>query len=263
MMIAVQLYTVRDQLRDPDRIGDLLGRLRETGYRAVEVAGLGPTMHERFEAELARADMVACAVHVSLERLTTDLDGVGAECTEWHCRYVVVPGLPDEYRSHEGYQRFASEAVELAERLRSFGLQLAYHNHSYELERYGEQTGLETLLAATSTDTLQAEFDTYWLQYGGASPAAWIRRFKGRVPLVHLKDVAVIRGEPVDAEVGEGNLDWPDILSACRYAGTEWLVVEQDEPYRDPMESVAVSYANLANLIAASEAASMSGPGNE
>jgi len=67
---------------------------------------------------------------------------------------------------------------------------------------------------------------------------------------VHLKDMAIDRGQPVDSEIGEGNLDWPEILSACHYAGTKWLVVEQDQPRRDPMESVAISYANLAKLAA-------------
>lgn len=247
-MIAVQLYTLRDQLQDPARVGDVLGRLREIGYRAVEVAGLAPAGYDRIGAELAKADMVACAAHVSLERLVADLDGVGAQCVSWGCRYVVVPALPDGYRSQEGYRRFAAEAVELAERLRSFGLQLVYHNHSHELERYGGQTALEALLTATSPDTLQAELDTYWLQYGGVNPAAWIRRYKGRVPLVHLKDMAVVAGRTVDAEVGEGNLDWAGILDACRYAGTEWLVVEQDAPRHDPIESVAISYRNLERL---------------
>ena len=97
-------------------------------------------------------------------------------------------------------------------------------------------------------EELQAELDTYWLQFGGANPSAWIRRFKNRAPLVHLKDMAVDRGNPVDAEIGEGNLDWIDILRACKDAGTKWLVVEQDNPRRDPMDSVAISYANLARL---------------
>jgi len=249
-MIAVQLYTVREQLRDASGVGGVLGRLREIGYRAVEVAGLGSTTPERFGAELVRHDMVACGVHVPLERLVADLDGVSAECKEWGCRYVVVPSLPDEYRNQEGYRRFAAEAVEISARLRSFGLRLAYHNHSHELERYGAQTALEALFAATTSDTLLAELDTYWLQHGGANPATWIRRLKGRAPLVHLKDMVVVRGRPVDAEIGEGNLDWADILNACRDAGTEWLVVEQDEPKRDPMESVAISYVNLQRLLA-------------
>jgi sugar phosphate isomerase/epimerase len=249
-VIAIQLYTIRSQLQDPSRLGGVLERLREIGYRAVEVAGLGPKTMERFGDELKKAGMVACAAHVALDRLVRDLDIVSALCREWGCEYVVVPSLPEEYRSEQGYRRFAAEATELASRLRPSGLKLVYHNHSHELERFGRQTGLETLFAAASPDALMAELDTYWLQHGGVNPAAWIRRFKHRAPLVHLKDMAVDRGKPVDAEIGEGNLDWVEILSACRDAGTEWLVVEQDEPRRDPMESVAISYANLSKLAA-------------
>lgn len=249
-MIAVQLYTIRTQLQDPARLGGVLGRLREIGYRAVEVAGLGSGTVGRFGEELKRAGLVACAAHVALNRLLDDVDSVVAECREWGCEYVVIPSLPDEYRSERGYSRFATEAAELAARLRSSGMQLVYHNHSHELERFGHQTGLEILFAAASSDALQAELDTYWLQYGGANPAGWIRRFQHRAPLVHVKDMAIDRGRPVDAEIGEGNLDWVEILNACRDSGTKWLVVEQDEPRRDPMESVAISYANLAKLTA-------------
>src|SRR5207237_665646 len=166
-------------------------------------------------------------------------EGVVAECKDWGCEHVVVPSVPEADRSPEGYARFAEQAGELAGRLKGQGLGLAYHNHAYELERYGDQTGLEMILSASSPP-LDAELDTYWLQFGGANPATWIRRFKDRVPLVHLKDVAVVRGNPVDAEIGEGNLAWMDILGACREARTKWLAVEQDNQRRDPMERVAI-----------------------
>ena len=246
-MIAVQLYTVRTQLEDPSRLAGVLGRLREIGYRAVEVAGLGGVTAGRFGEELRRAELVACAAHVSLQSLQAELDDIVAECKDWGCRYVVVPSLPDDYRSLAGYGRFAQEARELARQLLLSGIQLAYHNHAFELERFGDRTALETVFEAVGEE-LQAELDTYWLQFGGANPSAWIRRFKNRAPLVHLKDMAVDRGNPVDAEIGEGNLDWIDILRACKDAGTKWLVVEQDNPRRDPMDSVAISYANLARL---------------
>jgi sugar phosphate isomerase/epimerase len=249
-VIALQLYTIRTQLQDPSRLGGVLARVREIGYRSVEVAGLGPQTRGRFGEEMRRAGLVACAAHVALDRLVDDLDTAAAECREWGCEYVVIPSLPDEYRSEQGYRRFATEAAQLASRLRPFGLQLVYHNHAHELERFGRQTGLQTLFGAAPPDALKAELDTYWLQYGGANPATWIRRFKHRAPLVHLKDMAVDRGRPVDAEIGEGNLDWVEVLNACRDAGTQWLVVEQDEPRRDPMESVAISYANLSKLTA-------------
>jgi sugar phosphate isomerase/epimerase len=50
------------------------------------------------------------------------------------------------------------------------------------------------------------------------------------------------------AEIGEGNLDWADVLAACRDAGVEWLIVEQDECRRDPFESLAISRRNLRSL---------------
>ena len=95
---------------------------------------------------------------------------------------------------------------------------------------------------------LDGQIDTYWVQFGGGSPAAWIRRLRGRAPTVHVKDMDVSEGQPVMAEVGEGNLDWPDVLAACREAGVEWLIVEQDECRRNPFESLAISRRNLRTL---------------
>jgi sugar phosphate isomerase/epimerase len=247
-VIAVQLYTLRSLLQDPARIDDVLRRVREIGYRAVEVAGLPVAGVARFGDELRSAGLVACAAHAGLERLRTNLDGVAAECRAWGCEYVVVPSLPEEYRSRDGYVRFAAESAELAKRLRPHGLALVYHNHAFELERYGDATGLQLLFG---DGALLAEPDTYWLQLGGVDPAGWIRGLAGRAPLVHLKDLAIVRDGPVDAEVGEGNLDWPEILAACRSAGTRWLVVEQDAPRGDPLESVATSHANLTELLSA------------
>jgi sugar phosphate isomerase/epimerase len=250
-VIAVQLYTLRSLLDDPAKLGTILGRIREIGYEAVEVAGLGTKTVDRFGEEMRRAGLKACAVHAGLERVTSELDAVIDECTEWGCEFVVVPSLPASYRSAEGFKRFAAEATAMARPLRDHGLRLAYHNHAYELERFdGRETGLETLFTWAAADVLQAELDTYWLQFGGVDPATWIRRYQDRAPLVHLKDMAISQGDPVDAEIGEGNLDWKGILSACRDAGTRWLVVEQDNPRRDPLEAIANSYRNLRRLVA-------------
>jgi sugar phosphate isomerase/epimerase len=248
-MIGLQLYTIRDQLQDPATLGEVLSRVREIGYRAVEVAGLSPLARPIFGRELARAGLSAFASHSPLEQLRADPDEVAAESREWGCDFVVVPALPDAERTLDGYRSFAAEARELAGRLRRYGLQLVYHNHAYELERFGDRTGLEVMLDDAAPDAVEVELDTYWLQHGGANPSAWIRRYSGRVPLVHCKDMAVDRGTPFQAEVGEGNLDWADILDACRDAKTKWLIVEQDESRRSPMDSVAISYANLSRLI--------------
>lgn len=248
MKIAAQLYTVRDRLHDREQLEAVLGRLRKIGYAAVEVAGVGAGA-EALDELLTATGLAACASHESLEGLQRDVDRVASRCARWGCRYVVVPSLPAEYHSEAGFNRFAAESQEIAAALRPHGLALAYHNHAFELERFDSQTGLDLLFAATPPGTLHAELDTYWLQFAGASPASRIRSLAGRVPLVHLKDMTVVDGHQVQAEVGEGNMDWPAVLAACKDAGTEWLVVEQDQCAGDPLDSLETSYRHLTRLL--------------
>ena len=35
---------------------------------------------------------------------------------------------------------------------------------------------------------MKGELDTYWIRKGGADPAAYIRQYSGRCPLIHLKE---------------------------------------------------------------------------
>ncbi len=97
----------------------------------------------------------------------------------------------------------------VGKRLAEGGLHFGYHNHSFELEKFGDRTGLAIIYEDSDPKYLKAEIDTYWIQHGGGDSAAWITRLAGRIPLVHLKDMTVREGKPIMAEVGEGNLNWP------------------------------------------------------
>jgi sugar phosphate isomerase/epimerase len=80
--------------------------------------------------------------------------------------------------------------------------------------------------------------DTFWCSAAGADPAYWLRRLKGRTsPIVHFKEYAIddrsydtsIGGIPYRfAEVGQGNINWPAVMEACKEIGIEWYCIEQD-----------------------------------
>jgi sugar phosphate isomerase/epimerase len=246
-MILVELYTLRDHLRDADAIAAGLERVRAIGYEGVELAGLGPIEPAHLARLLRDNELTAGSAHVGWDRLRDQTEAVVEDCRTWGCKHVAVPILPTQYRNSDGYTRFGAEAGELAERLRAEGLRLSYHNHGFELERFGPETGLALLLGAGGPG-LGAQLDTYWIQHGGGSPVGWIEKLSGRVPSVHLKDMAVVDGEPAMAEIGEGNLDFVELLRTCQEAGTELLIVEQDFCRRDPFESLAISRSNLAKL---------------
>jgi sugar phosphate isomerase/epimerase len=43
------------------------------------------------------------------------------------------------------------------------------------------------------------------------------------------------------AEIGQGNLHWDAIIRASEKAGVKWVLVEQDECQRPPIESLRLS----------------------
>lgn len=243
--IAAQLYTLRDFLKTPDDIARTLPRVAAMGYRAVQLSALGPIETGRLKQILDDAGLIVAATHAGFERLRDETSAVVAEHRALGCDYVAVGSLPQSYRTAEGYARFAREASEVARRLKADGLTFGYHNHSFELEPFSGRTALEILLSESDPEVFTAEIDTYWIQHGGGDPAAWIRRVAGRCPVVHLKDMTMRGSQQLMAEVGEGNLNWPAILDACREASVRWYIVEQDTCQRDPFDSLAISLRNL------------------
>lgn len=244
-VIAVQLYTLRNFTKTPKDIIETLKKVKKIGYDIVQVSGMGPIAPEELKKILDGEGLKICVTHTPFERILNETEKVIYEHNLWECSYVAPGVAPEKYRNKDGYFQFAKDAEEVGKKLSKYGIHLAYHNHSFELERYNTMTGLDIIYENTDLEYLKAEIDTYWIQHGGADPAEWILKLKGRVPLVHLKDMTIKDNKQIMAEVGEGNLNWKNILSACKKSGVEWYIVEQDECYRDPFESLKISLENL------------------
>lgn len=246
--LAAQLYTLREYLKTPEDIAKSLKRVREIGYQAVQVSGMGPIEPAELKRIVDGEGLEICATHVDYATLRNETQRVIDEHQLWGCKVIALPALPGEYRNEAGYRQFAKEATELGKRLAEAGIELAYHNHSFEFVRFGKETGLSILYNESDPAYLKAELDTYWVQHGGGDPADWIRKLKGRQTVIHLKDMVIHDGKQIFAEVGEGNLNWPAILEACKEANIRWYIVEQDVCQRDPFESLAISLRNLKEM---------------
>ncbi len=253
--LAAQLFTVREFTQTESDFAASMRKVREIGYRAVQVSTIGDIADAAVKRIADDNGLIICATHTAWDDLLHKPDSVIEQHQLWGCRHVALGGMPLENRGSEaGFRRFAELAVGVGERLAAAGLSFSYHNHSFEFVKFGGRTGLSLLFEATDPRFFKAELDTYWIQHGGADPVDWIERMAGRMPVAHLKDMAVLPnaagGHPqqVFAEVGAGNLNWARILPACARAGVEWYAVEQDICPGDPFESLAISYRNLREM---------------
>lgn len=243
--LAAQMYTLRDFLKTPADVAETLKKVKKIGYDAVQMSGWCAMPYSDLHKMLADAGLICCATHVGYEAMRDNPTQVIQDHYAIQCKHAFIGSLPGEYKTPEGYAKFAKDASAVGKRLAEGGLVFGYHNHSFELEKFGERTALATLYEESDPKYFHAEIDTYWVQHGGGDPAAWIEKLKGRIPLVHLKDMTMRGGKQIMAEVGEGNMNFPAIIAACKKAGVEWYIVEQDTCERDPFESLAISLKNL------------------
>ena len=73
----------------------------------------------------------------------------------------------------------------------------------------------------------------------------FIKKLGNRAMAIHFKDLKInLEGNVEIAEVGEGNLDWDEIIAVCDEAGAKWALVEQDKLWidNDPFKALSVSY---------------------
>lgn len=253
---GVQLYTVRDQIgRDAATV---LERLAAIGYVELEILqGTLPVV-----APIAKT-LGLSIVSVHLDGPTATGEGLAAFITQAKAhgvRYLVVPFVPtaDRPTGRAGFAQLARRLTRMSEQVSAAGLQLAYHNHAFEFGQDRDGTRwLDVLMQETAASGMKLELDVFWAAITGADPVEVIRRYPGRIALMHLKDKnpsvarSLVESQvPPTAfvEVGSGALDFPAILAASRSAGVAHYFVEQDATPGDPVQSLSKSYAYLARL---------------
>ena len=237
--VALQLYTVRDETAK-DFIGTLR-RVAQIGYVGVEFAGFGDLTAAELKSVIGDLGLSPVSAHVGMEAL--EEGAILDYLTEVGCPYVAVPWMPQELREDAaGWRNVAQRMTAIGAKTQAKGITLCYHNHAFEFEKFDGQYGLDILYGNSDPSLVQAELDLYWVQKGGESPAAYVSKFAGRDPLLHLKDMAP---DGNFTEVGTGIIDWDAVFAAAPGAGTTWYIVEQDSCQRPTLESVEISFNNL------------------
>ncbi len=280
--IGAQMMMLKQQVADQGMF-PVLQQLRDLGYDAVEVSQIPMSAESTagLEKGVAELGLEVGALSVALKQnafstgdnLDTDFDKIVADCKRLNTRYVRIGMMPhDAMASKDACEAWAAECEERAQQLGSEGITLLYHNHHVDLAQYdGERIFDLVRRVATS---LAFEVDLFWVQRGGMAPLDMLEEYSGVCKTIHVKDFRVLplppeamnlyaSGKPEDlaefrdmfhnnmqyAEVGKGNMNWPELLPAAERAGAEYFFVEQDEQYgRDPMDCLRDSREYLRSI---------------
>ena len=240
--LAAQLFTCHEYTKTPKDIAETLKKVKKIGYDAVQISALGPIDPKELAKMLDGEGLVCCASHDGGEELFTKTDALIEKLHAVKCPYVAYPWPHNRPDTEEGWVALAKRLDTLGAKLREEGITLCYHNHNIEFAKYNGRTALDIIYSASCADNLKGEPDTHWGQLGGGNPVSWCRKLAGRLPLLHMKDTAYIGDKPMMTEIGNGNLEWKEIVKAADESGCLWYIVEQDVCPSSPFDSLKISY---------------------
>jgi sugar phosphate isomerase/epimerase len=240
--VGIQLYTLRDETKH-----DFLGTIRKVadmGYQAVEFAGFFGVPASELRQFLKDCGLAAPSAHIGLD--FTDLSkmqsGLAEQieyAQELGLEYIITPHSPfSEIPTEEELEARILFMEKAARMVTSAGLKYGYHNHAFEFKLVNGETIMDHFLNRIPADLLVAEFDLGWVHKGGQRPVDYVKKYTGRVPLVHIKDFGDGRD---DTEVGNGVVDFGSVFAIAEEAGIEYYIVEQEQFSSSPLESARIS----------------------
>ncbi len=153
-----------------------------------------------------------------------------------------VANIPGHPKVREELLRVAETLNGIGRATAKFGLKTLYHNHANEFVQVGDTRAYDILLQNTDPALVGFEFDVGWGQIAGTDCAAYVRKYPGRFPIIHVKEcdkvaknedeyehfpariMALAKSLAGDVRKGGGPPKFPAQAAALMYHSRNWNV---------------------------------------
>ncbi len=244
--LGVQLYTFRDEMAK-DAIGTLK-KIAGIGIKKIETArsgkghyyGLSPKEMKNICDDLG---MSLVSGHIHLDE---NFEQTMEEAVASGQKYLICSTIPTRGQTVDNYKSVAEVFNKAGEKCEKMGIHFGYHNHAYEYESDYGQVLYDVLMDNTQPDLVHMELDLGWVIVAGKDPIDYFKKYEGRFPLWHLKDMNMTEKE--STEFGKGGLDIPKILENQKLSGLKHIFIEQEEYAGTPLDSMIHNLAYMDKL---------------
>jgi sugar phosphate isomerase/epimerase len=262
--IGLQLYTIREAM-GKDAPGSLK-KVSDIGFKHLELAsyengkfyGYTPEEFKKLVSDLGM-DIISSHAGVNPKGVTDDeVKKMAEDHAKVGSKYCMQPYIDDKDRgSIAGYQKMVADWNRVGKIMKTNGIQFGYHNHNFEFGPVeGKVPYFDIFLAEMDKDLVTMEIDLFWAIKAGQNPVELFKKYPGRFQLFHMKDMYTkeapfFKTASSDfAPVGDGVINFKEILAAKNIAGMKYMFVEQDQTKDGkPFDAIRESITNLTTKI--------------
>ena len=273
MIKAVQQFMLGTVMNNEKQARDTLVAMKEAGYEGIELCGfmihpMGMVVRLLTQAAgmpvgkggnldwhnlMKESGLQVVSLHLDLGTLERDVNAAAEEAKSFGTKYIVITGMYRfDYGNEAAVRDLADRLNKVGRELKSYGIQLLYHNHNCELRFVNEtQRAYDILIEETDPEYVNFEFDSYWFAEGGADALYWMKRLGSRMKLWHINDrgsrVACASITPIlktdSMELGTGNMPLDALMEQAKKAGCAAVILESHRNWieKSPIKSLQLS----------------------
>ncbi|MBQ6163152.1 MAG: sugar phosphate isomerase/epimerase [Clostridia bacterium] len=243
MKYALQLYSVRDGIRNGDDLLKALEKVKEIGYEGVEFAGTQGLSADVLKAKLDELGLVCVGTHIGVDDFAPDKRAATLSFYKTlGCKYIGVGG--GDTGSEKSLAHVLDVMGSANDEFEKEGVKVYFHNHTGEFKPTKDSPDGKLIIDRLA-ERMWLEIDTYWSFHAGVDNKTFLRDMKDHICLIHLKD----GNDGTPCALGEGQNDIPAIIDASKDIGVEWIIVENDDPVPDGISDVTRSMAYLKKIV--------------
>lgn len=228
---GIQLWTVKEDMMK-DAAGTLKA-LASYGYKQIEgfegkqgmFWGMTVGDMKKYMDDLGMSMISShCNINDKFEIKAANAANMGM-------KYLICPYLGPQ-KTIDDYKKAADNFNAKAEICKKNGIRFAYHNHGYSFQMTDGQMPQDVMITGTDPELVDFEMDMYWVVTGGANIDDYLKKYKGRWKLCHVKDrskTAAATENDASVIIGTGSIDYPSILPKAKKYGVEYFIVEQEK----------------------------------
>ena len=225
---GIQLWTVKKTLaQDPQGV---LKQLAADGYKQIESFegnkgifwGMSNVEFKKYMDELGMTIISShCTTGQDFEKKANEASAIGM-------KYLLNPFVAAQ-KTADDYKKIAEQFNKNGEICKKAGIRFGYHNHDHDFNVIDGRTAMEIYLTNTDPSLVDFEMDIYWVVTAGHNPEEWLKKYKNRFRLCHIKDrTKGAKEKDASCILGQGSIDFPKILKFAKAHGMQYYIVEQE-----------------------------------
>ena len=231
MKIGIQISSLKPLLLTAQQVDLAFSKMQELGCHVVQTQWVDFSVPvDNIAASARNHGIGSVSVQDFYDTVVEKFDYYTGLNSATGGTWLCVSRIPERLKYPEGLDLYIDELRTMQDRLTPLGQKVCFHPVSGDFTAVPGMNAVEYLLEAMPE--MDICLDLYHLNRNCHDMPSFIRRYAGRICMVHFKDGI---GKTL-VPAGQGETRWDGVVRACLNAGVPYAFAEQETWDRDPYE---------------------------